>query len=363
MARAPMTDADDATAELPTPRTKQASPLNKTDVQDQDELLFFLRSNQARYLRLAEEAEFVLQDLMMRSGVKVHSISSRVKDIDSALEKATRKGYESPSDELEDLAGCRIVCLFMSDLDKMAAAIKEEFQVHKSEDKVQGEADSATFGYMSMHYICELSNHHSGPRYDSLKGIKFEIQCRTILMDAWANVSHHLAYKGENSIPSDLRRDFNALSGLFYVADKHFELFYQEADESRTDTVREAQAGRLGDEQELNLETMLALFSQIYPDRSKSTERNVSEFVEEVTGIGYATVGKLRYDLERGFGAADAYYNANPGDDDIAWWSALTDVGVARISLAAASKQFAMSKYGAHSTDHFWKRYQSFMAD
>ena len=57
-----------------------------------------------------------------------------------------------------------------------------------------------------------------------LHGIKFEIQCRTILQNAWASVSHRLAYKGEASIPEALRKDFHALAGLFYVADKHFEL-------------------------------------------------------------------------------------------------------------------------------------------
>jgi putative GTP pyrophosphokinase len=330
--------------------------------EDREGLLSVLRSNQERYIRLAAEAEFILHDLVKRVGIKIHSVSSRVKDIDSALEKASRKGYTAPAEELEDLVGCRIVCLFLSDLDRIAGAIKEEFRIHKFEDKVDGGSDPTTFGYMSMHYICELSDHHSGPRYDSLKGVKFEIQCRTILMDAWANVSHHLAYKGENSIPSDLRRDFNALSGLFYVADKHFELFFQEADESRVEAIREAQAGQLDDQQELNLETMLALFTQLYPDRVSATPSNVSEFVEEATRSGYSTVGELRRDLDRGLRALEAYSEENP-DDRLVPWDKLVTVGVARLSLAAASKKFARLKYGSKSFNHRWERYQPFLTE
>jgi putative GTP pyrophosphokinase len=65
---------------------------------------------------------------------------------------------------------------------------------------------------------------HSGPRYDPLKHLRFEVQVRTIVMDAGAAVSHHLDYKGGTSVPSELRKDFYALSGLFYVADQHFEV-------------------------------------------------------------------------------------------------------------------------------------------
>ena len=55
-------------------------------------------------------------------------------------------------------------------------------------------------------------------------GKPFEIQVRTIAQDAWASVSYHLDYKKEETIPVELRRDFYALSGLFYIADQHFKI-------------------------------------------------------------------------------------------------------------------------------------------
>jgi len=57
---------------------------------------------------------------------------------------------------------------------------------------------------------------------EEIKKIPFEIQVRTIAQDAWAAISHYLDYKKKSVIPDQLKRDFHALSGLFYVADTHF---------------------------------------------------------------------------------------------------------------------------------------------
>ncbi|MBI4489516.1 MAG: hypothetical protein HY694_10565 [Deltaproteobacteria bacterium] len=61
--------------------------------------------------------------------------------------------------------------------------------------------------------------------------VPFEIQIRTIAQDAWASISHYLDYKKESDIPAQLRRDFYALSGLFYVADRHFAMLKKELTE------------------------------------------------------------------------------------------------------------------------------------
>ncbi len=60
-----------------------------------------------------------------------------------------------------------------------------------------------------------MKRDYKGPRYDTIVGMPFEIQVRTILMDAWANVSHYLAYKSDIDVPINLQRDFYALGGLF----------------------------------------------------------------------------------------------------------------------------------------------------
>jgi len=55
-------------------------------------------------------------------------------------------------------------------------------------------------------------------------------------MDAWATVSHYLDYKTDADVPLGLRKDFQALSGLFYLADTHFEMFYGATGRSQQET-------------------------------------------------------------------------------------------------------------------------------
>jgi putative GTP pyrophosphokinase len=121
---------------------------------------------------------------------------------------------------------------FLSDIDHIGQVIRDSFLVISEDNKIEG-SEVSSFGYMSVHFIATMKKEHSGPRYDHIANMRFEIQVRTIAMDAWANVSHYLEYKSETDVPSDLRRDFYALSGLFYVADKHFEMFFRSRTASR----------------------------------------------------------------------------------------------------------------------------------
>ena len=63
---------------------------------------------------------------------------------------------------------------------------------------------------------------------DLLRQMTFEIQIRTICQHAWSSVSHNLFYKNEKYVPRNVKRDFHAINGLFYVADTHFEMIKEE---------------------------------------------------------------------------------------------------------------------------------------
>jgi len=118
-------------------------------------------------------------------------------------------------------------------------------------------------------------------------------------MDAWDNVSHHLDYKGESSIPSEPRRDFYALSGLFYIADQHFELFFGEAPAARETAAELVTETDHGLDVEINLDTMLAYLSKRYSDRQTDDAASVSEIVEEVTAHGFTRLDELDEALTR----------------------------------------------------------------
>ena len=82
--------------------------------------------------------------------------------------------------------------------------------------------DPNIFDYMSLHIIARLK--------DEDGSIPFEIQVRTIAQDAWASISHYLDYKKTEGVPEELRRNFYALNGLFYIADFNFSLLKKELD-------------------------------------------------------------------------------------------------------------------------------------
>jgi hypothetical protein len=52
--------------------------------------------------------------------------------------------------------------------------------------------------------------------------LKFEIQVRSILQHAWAEIEHDLEYKSREAVPRQIRRRFARLSGLLELADAEF---------------------------------------------------------------------------------------------------------------------------------------------
>jgi ppGpp synthetase/RelA/SpoT-type nucleotidyltranferase len=81
---------------------------------------------------------------------------------------------------------------------------------------------------MAVHVLAKMKPDSTASTQNRPTQMPFEIQVRTIGQDAWACVSHHLAYKQETSLSRDHLRDLYALSALFYLADIHFE-FLKEA--------------------------------------------------------------------------------------------------------------------------------------
>ncbi len=175
-----------------------------------------------------------------------------------------------------------------------------------------------------------------------MKDLKFEVQCRTILMDAWANISHHLAYKGPASIPDHLQRDFHALAGLFYVADKHFELFFRACTEACEDAIETIASGEGLDGIKVDRDTVSAVLISHYRDREPPAPATASEFAEEISAVGYATVARLEADLRAFTPLALAYEKEHPPTRSKRY----TAVDLARRALAMGNPQFRAATFG-----------------
>ncbi|EKO3407511.1 hypothetical protein R1U54_002871 [Vibrio fluvialis] len=183
------------------------------------------KDNRTKYLSLEQTSYSLLSNLIADEEVTLHSITSRTKTVSSLQGKVSRptKNYSSIED-ITDLVGVRITTYFSDDIDHIADLISKEFSVdiENSIDKRKSK-EPERFGYTSLHLIVTYSPKRIKlQEYSKFKGIKFEIQIRSILQHAWAEIEHDIGYKSEIQVPAHLRRRFSRLSGLLELADEEF---------------------------------------------------------------------------------------------------------------------------------------------
>ncbi|GIQ68232.1 GTP pyrophosphokinase family protein [Xylanibacillus composti] len=132
----------------------------------------------------------------------IEFVTGRVKRISSILEKAKR--LHVPMDKLEtgieDIAGIRIMCQFVEDIERVASIIREREDMILVYEK-DYIANTKESGYRSYHMIVEY------PVQTGLgmKRVLAEIQIRTLAMNFWATIEHSLNYKYRESLPKELR--------------------------------------------------------------------------------------------------------------------------------------------------------------
>jgi putative GTP pyrophosphokinase len=301
-------------------------------------------ANEVLYRALKQEVEFTLNQAIAEAGLKVHSVVGRVKGIEDFLEKIERKGYGEPFEQMVDIVGARVVCLFLDDLDRVDEIVLKSFNVHKREDKSK-DGDPQSWAYQSIHYDCTLRETDSGARYDAIKGIWFEIQVRTMLQDAWANVEHYLAYKGLSSVPEELRRDFSALAGVFHVADSSFQRMRDSArDQDAEAVVQIEEARHAGGDGALDIRidrsTLKAYIRQEFPDREPSDNAEYSVLVEQLAAAGITTISALQDIIAENLSKALAREKHSPPRNDNGKVIGFTDAGIVRITVDYGSSDF-----------------------
>jgi ppGpp synthetase/RelA/SpoT-type nucleotidyltranferase len=288
-----------------------------------------------KYERLKNEVIYIIKEELEAANIPYHMLEGRVKPLDSLLAKAQRQttGQNiTDIDEIVDICGVRVICLFLSDVEKIGKIIEEKFSIESKDDKVLSKPQEE-FGYLSVHYIGKLPSSFCGTRYDEIKNLRFEIQLRTIAMHVWSTISHYLDYKSPHSVPSHLRKDFYSLSALFYLADSHFELFFRKGQESRLLVNKKAHDIPAMTGQEINLDTLATYLKQKFPEREHCEPDIVSDLVEELVAAGYTTIGELDTDLQRSMDAFILYEKKYPPADDAYEPIGFADVGVVRIAL------------------------------
>jgi ppGpp synthetase/RelA/SpoT-type nucleotidyltranferase len=188
---------------------------------------------------VAKEVYDTLKSTFAQAGLLVAAIEYRVKAEDSLAGKLELKGgkYKSLAD-ITDIIGLRVITFYTDDVDKVASAVERLFTVDwdNSVDKRKiHEIDS--FGYLSLHYICSKE----GFPY------RFEIQMRTVLQHAWANMNHDTGYKSGVEVPKVYLRNLSRLAGMLELVDEQFSLIRSELTDYRRRVRALVASGNLDD--------------------------------------------------------------------------------------------------------------------
>ena len=183
------------------------------------------------YKSFEAEIEHLVRSILQASQINYNAITSRLKTRESLAEKLDRKQgkYISISD-ITDIVGVRVITYYSEDVERISQIIESEFDVDVANSIDKRESlEPDRFGYCSVHYVVKMSPKRLALReYKSFEGMKCEIQIRSILQHAWAEIEHDIGYKSEITIPKEMRRSFSRIAGLLEIADKEFNQIRQD---------------------------------------------------------------------------------------------------------------------------------------
>lgn len=248
--------------------------------------------NKNLYDTLAQKVAELLGALISDEKIPYHSITERVKTKDSFLEKCQRKKYDNPKEEVMDLAGIRIIAYTTSDVDKICKLIKKEFVIDESNSGNKADLlKSDKVGYLSVHYIASFLNERTClGEYKRFSNLKFEIQVRTLLQHAWAEIEHDRSYKFSGVLPENIRRRFHLIAGVLEMVDSEFQRLSDEIDIYSQKIKLETKKGNL--ELSIDSTSLNEFLSQNYNSSVIDKTFNGADFevIDELHNFGINTI-------------------------------------------------------------------------
>ncbi|MGV3243572.1 GTP pyrophosphokinase [Staphylococcus sp. 11261D007BR] len=187
------------------------------------------------YRQAIDELKIKLKGLRKQYEVTEHNspiefVTGRVKPITSIIDKANKRGipYDQLSEEMYDIAGLRIMCQFVDDIDTVVNLLRqrEDFTVVEERDYIRHTKQS---GYRSYHVIIEYPIETlNGP-----KTILAEIQIRTLAMNFWATIEHTLRYKYDGDYPPEIQTRLERAAEAAFSLDEEMSEIKDEIQEAQ----------------------------------------------------------------------------------------------------------------------------------
>ena len=171
------------------------------------------------YKQAVDELKVKLKGLRKQYEVGEHNspiefVTGRVKPISSVIDKANKRGipFDCLHEEMYDIAGLRIMCQFVDDIDIVVDILRQrqDFKVIEERDYIRNTKES---GYRSYHVIIKYP-------IETLSGQKHilaEIQIRTLAMNFWATIEHTLRYKYDGAYPDEIQHRLERAAEAAYL--------------------------------------------------------------------------------------------------------------------------------------------------
>ena len=214
------------------------------------------QSVRGRYEEFSQTIKDILTQAFQSASVNVASIEARAKTVESFGKKAseaddadeTQPKYTDPLKQITDLAGVRVITFLPRTIEQIDHIISMELNIVERIDKRDILIREERFGYQSLHFLVKLKPTRTRlPEYSRFAKVIAEIQVRTILQHAWAEIEHDIQYKAVETIPVAIRRRFMALAGLLEMADREFQAVQDEDQRLRRAARTSIDAGNLAD--------------------------------------------------------------------------------------------------------------------
>ena len=252
------------------------------------------QDNLPRFREVEAHVRDSIKSTLADAGLLVAAIESRVKAYDSLAGKLELKGHKYNSlADITDILGLRVITFYIDDVDKVASAVERLFIIdwENSVDKRKIH-DTDSFGYLSLHYICSV------PDFP----YRFEIQMRTLLQHAWANMDHDTGYKSGVEIPRRYMRNMSRLAGMLELVDDEFSKIRIELTDYRRRVQALVRSGNL-DEVPIDGDTFrsyleLNPFNQLNKRIASMNQAEIQDvplmpYLAVFKGIGLKTLGDI----------------------------------------------------------------------
>lgn len=262
---------------------------------DSREIELWYDEHKAIYKNFANKISELLATLIVEEKIPYHSITYRLKTKESYIDKCKRKDYTNPTEGVMDMAGIRVITYTTSDVDRICDLITNEFVIDEANSGNKAKLlESDKVGYLSVHYIAKMADERTSLReYSRYKNLVCEIQVRTLLQHAWAEIEHDRSYKFSGVLPENIRRRFHLVAGVLEMMDSEFQRLSDDIDFHVKQVREEAAHGNL----DMPLDT--AALIEIISAKIKNTriKKNFnghdSEIIEELHKFGVETIGQV----------------------------------------------------------------------